>query len=206
MRWLIQKEWLLFFSDPSGALITIFMPALLALLLGTIFQPPGDGSKTRVALVDESGNPTGEAWKQVLEKRPELDVVPMSREDAISEVSRGLMLAAIVVPDDAAEHFRGKRLAEGLPPTIGFLSDPSRSLEASRVRGALRAASADLLFRSFQKDGTLTELLSELSQQMGSIPLPADLRGPLAKSLNDLAQATEPLLAHPVLKAVPRSR
>ena len=203
MRWLIHKEWLLFFSDPSGALITILMPALLALLLGSIFQPPTDGGRTRVALVESGSTPASPSWRSALENRPELEIIPLEKEEAISQVSRGLLLAAILLPEDVSEHFRGERLANGKVPSIGFLSDPSRELEASRVRGVLRAVSADLLAQSFQSGETLPLLLLGLGERLDSLPLPPGMREPIASSLEGLSVALQPLLNHPIAKAVP---
>ena len=206
MRWLIQKEWLLFFSDPSGALITVFMPALLALLLGSIFQPPADGGRTRVALVESGSIPASETWRSALEARPEFEIISLEKEEALSQVARGLLLAAILLPEDASEHFRGDRLAKGNVPSVGFVSDPSRELEASRVRGVLQAVSADLLVQSFQSGETLPLLLLGFSERLQSLPIPPGMREPIASSLEGLSVALRPLLSHPIAKAAPPIR
>lgn len=204
LYWLIRKDISIFFSDVSGALMTIIMPAALALLLGSIFQPPGDMGPISVLLVNEDQGPVGIAWEMRLRERQDLTVTVTDREDAVSLVGRGLAPMAIFVPNDASEKLSPEELSRGTMPRLSILEDPAKQVEAMRVRGVLTELSVMVVGQRLADPSFTLQLVQEGQRRLsentvGNSPRSGRLLGEILSSTEELIQpfASLPLLPIP---------
>jgi ABC-2 type transport system permease protein len=128
LRLLVRARASLFF--------TFVWPVLIAVGFGLLL---GGGSNQQstiaVAVADEDGSPASRAFVDRLATGGELDVVTMSRADALAAVRRGRRTASIIVKQGFGS--ASDRMFYGQPPEVELGIDPGRKAEAGMLEGVL---------------------------------------------------------------------
>src|SRR3954451_9778849 len=114
MRWLLLKDLQILRRSPFLVGLLIVYPIVISLLVGLALDRPPEKPKVAFANLvppGESGFSVGGKRLDVADYGPRLfsaiDPVPVrTREEAIEKVRSGKVLAAIVLPEDAAERLR----------------------------------------------------------------------------------------------------
>jgi ABC-2 type transport system permease protein len=144
MRWLLQKDLLILRRSRLLVGVLVVYPIAIALLIGlAISRSPG---KPKVAIVDET--PPGQTIK-VGSERVDVSryadqlfnqVQPVhvsSREQAVTDIKSGRVLAAVVIPHDLAA-----RISSGVTQGSIEVLYNGNALEQTLVRSALNSALA----------------------------------------------------------------
>ena len=176
--------------------MTVIMPAALALLLGSIFQPPGDMAPTSLLVVIEDEGMAGIQWQNALSKREDLNPSFVSREEATSTVARGLAPAAVFIPADATSRSQPESLSRGTVSRLRLMVDPAREVEGIRIRGILTECGADILQQRLMEPKYFQEFLLAGRQRLqnNELPLPQKNRIELEVVLQNLSDLINPLL------------
>jgi ABC-2 type transport system permease protein len=149
--WMARKELLRFLADPMGAVLTLCVPILLAVLMSTVFAPRELIDPLPLLVVHEGGGPRVAAFVERLEANPAVRVERATLEGARERVYAGDVAAAIVLPAEAESVLQPLSLFAGDSVPVEVLLDPSRSTEVDILEGVVTR-----------------EVMGQLSQELGS--------------------------------------
>ena len=160
--WLVRKELHRFRADPVGAVATLLLPAVLASLLGVLFEPPSVPPTAVVLVADEDGSDASRALVQQLAATGGLRVRPSSRSAGTAQVRGGHAPAMVVVP-----HGFGAALPEAAlvaTPEVTLVADPSRRMEVDLIRAGLQRARAATLLSYLSEPRRVADTLRRLAR------------------------------------------
>jgi ABC-2 type transport system permease protein len=179
--WILRKNLAVFFSDRRGALMVLVVPVVLALLMGTIFNP-GDGpSPIPLVVVDEDGGAGVAALIAHLAAEPSLKIEPKTATEAHDGVAAGEIGVAIrFAPGSSAKLKAASLFAGGDRDGLTLWVDPSRSTEADIVTGLLQKAMMETVFSQVTDPGQQRAFFDELRAGIGD----TNTRPELAKFLD----------------------
>ncbi len=150
--WMARKELLRFFADPTGAVLTLCVPILLAVLMSSVFAPRDLLDPLPLLVVQENaGGPRVDALIERLDLNPAVDIERTTLEDARERVFAGDAAAAIVLPPEVDGVLRPLSLFAGDSVPVEVLLDPSRSTEVDILEGVVTR-----------------EVMQQLSEELGS--------------------------------------
>lgn len=170
---LLKKDLKLLLADKRSLFINIMVPVALASFVGYLFAPHDKpASKIRVAVVDLDGSKTSKRLVKAIQNEETLKVRLLGLKKAKREIEEGDLVAAIVLPKGFSAKMGLKALFSKPKPTIELLTDPSRSLDAQVIKGALTKLVMQEVGRAFghRKQGIadLKEAAQTVDQMSGT--------------------------------------
>lgn len=165
-----MKDLKLLVRDKAAAFFTFGFPLFIAILFGVIFGGGGGSGKMKIAVVNEDGGPASLAFADDLTMDAALDVVrgrgsdsrytsiatdiiPFTRDEAIAQVRRGNVRAAVIVPKGFEEKTANMFGGGGLE--VEAVVDPSAKAEAGLLTGKLNEIGFKTMARAFNDPGVM---------------------------------------------------
>lgn len=146
--YLAVKDLAILVKDKGNLFFVFCFPVLFALFFGAIFSGMRDGpNQIVVGIVDEDQSSFSEDFTSSLRARESLEVVTLSRVDALERVRKGNLSCALFLNPGFGEELGGLFSDER---TIEMASDPARTMEMGFLQGML----VQSLFEVMQKQFT----------------------------------------------------
>jgi len=144
---LIKKDLKLFRADRRAVIVTVALPALLALMFGFIFRGARGEVHVKTQVVDLDGSPASQRLAAALAADPVLAAKPAARGEVDDLIRRGSIDVAVVIP-------RGfvARAAAGDQPAIELVAGATSAAEAGIARGRVDGAVASAISRDLGDD------------------------------------------------------
>jgi ABC-2 type transport system permease protein len=145
---LAVKDLRVLLSDKGNIFWVFGFPILFALFFGTVYAGAGKGpSGMKIAVVDEDKSEFSSSYISKLESDEALQIVTLSREDAIEQVRKGKVAAAVILKEGFGEGFEA--LFNSDDPRLEVAADPSRRMESGYLQGLLAKAQFEALGDKF---------------------------------------------------------
>ncbi|MBD5781028.1 ABC transporter permease [Pelagicoccus sp. NFK12] len=145
---LVRKDFTLFFKDKTAILLTFLVPFFVIYIVGNIFSGAGDNgglsSNIKLAIYNESGDPTANALIEGLEAEqsielirdtagPEQTRIPLDRDSIRQGIVDHDYNFALIIPQDYLKE-------DGIGLRLEFLSNPKNQIEAQIINGLVQKA------------------------------------------------------------------
>ncbi len=129
----------------KGNVFWVFgFPVLMALLFGAIFSGIGsEPSGIKIAVADEDKSKFSALYISKLESYEALEIVLLSRDEAIEQVRKGKIAAAVILKEGFGDGFEA--LFNSDEPRLEIAADPSRRMESGYLQGLLAKAQFETL-------------------------------------------------------------
>jgi ABC-2 type transport system permease protein len=129
----------------KGNVFWVFgFPVLMALLFGAIYSGAGgEPSGIKIAVVDEDNTEFSGSYKSKLESYEALEIVHLDQDEAIEQVRKGKIAAAVILKDGFGDGFEA--LFNSDEPRLEIAADPSRKMESGYLQGLLAKAQFEAL-------------------------------------------------------------
>lgn len=137
---MIRKDLQLFFSDRRSVIVSFVVPIAIASFFGSIFSGPSNNSepaRIAIAIVDQDASGVSKAILAGANTDRNLQVATPAEDEARSLVKNGKTAVAVIIPKGFGDAAGAAFFGDGEKPALGFLYDPSRSMELAMVRGVL---------------------------------------------------------------------
>jgi len=145
---LAVKDFHVLLSDKGNIFWVLGFPVIFALFFGAIFSSAGKGpTGMEIAIVDEDKTEFSGSYISKLESDEALQIVHLSRDEAIEQVRKGKVSAAVVLKEGFGEGFEAIFNSE--EPKIEIAQDPSRRMESGYLQGLLAKAQFEALGDKF---------------------------------------------------------
>jgi len=142
------KDLRVLISDRGNIFWVFGFPVLFALFFGAIYSGAGKGpSGMEIAVVNEDNSDFSNAYISKLESDEALKIVSLSRGEAIEQVRKGKVAAAIILNKGFGGGFEA--LFNRDEPKLEIASDPSRKMESGYLQGLLAKAQFEVLGEKF---------------------------------------------------------
>ncbi len=142
------KDLRVLLSDKGNVFWVFGFPVLFALFFGAIYSGIGKGpSGMEIAVVDEDKSEFSGNFISELESDDALKIIPTSRDDAIEQVRKGKVAAAVIIKPGLGDGFEALFNAD--EPRLEIASDPSRRMESGYLQGLLAKAQFEALSGKF---------------------------------------------------------
>jgi len=149
---LAVKDFHVLLSDKGNIFWVFGFPVIFALFFGAIFSSAGKGpTGMEIAIVDEDKTEFSGSYISKLESDEALQIVHLSRDEAIEQVRKGKVSAAVVLKEGFGEGFEAIFNSE--EPKIEIAQDPSRRMESGYLQGLLAKAQFEALGDKFVDQG-----------------------------------------------------
>ncbi len=149
---LAVKDFHVLLSDKGNIFWVLGFPVIFALFFGAIFSSAGKGpTGMEIAIVDEDKTEFSGSYISKLESDEALQIVHLSRDEAIEQVRKGKVSAAVVLKEGFGEGFEAIFNSE--EPKIEIAQDPSRRMESGYLQGLLAKAQFEALGDKFVDQG-----------------------------------------------------
>ncbi len=184
---LAYKDLRLLLRDRMGFFFTLVWPLALAIFFGVMF---GGGASEEphgipIAIVDEDSTEVSKAFIDSLSAAQELEVVVVSRQEALEKVRKAKVVAYVVLKKGFGEASRNPFWGE--PPVVEVGSDPSRRAEGAMVEGILMKYASRRLQEFFSNPGAQIEEIETVRTAVEcSEEMPSDLRDNLLRFFREL--------------------
>jgi ABC-2 type transport system permease protein len=156
---LAVKDLRVLLSDKGNIFWVFGFPVLFALFFGALYAGAGDGpSGMKIGVVDEDKSEFSSSYISKLESDEALQIVHLSREDAIEQVRKGKVAAAVILNKGFGEGFEA--LFNSDEPRLEIASDPSRRMESGYLQGLLAKAQFEALGDKFIDQEWMREQVS----------------------------------------------
>ena len=169
---LIRKDLRLYFTNRRALLVNLALPIVIAAFFGVLFGN-GGGEKRKtaripIAVVDQDRSPISTALVKAIGEDATLDVQSLPEADAIDQVRRGKMRAAVVIPEKFGAEAPRALFGAGTKPQITVHFDPSQSMVMAMVRGLLaQHAMRAVTQTAFSAEGA-TKVFGDFRSQVSS--------------------------------------
>ena len=181
---LAQKDLRILLRVKSGLFFTFVWPLMVAVLFGVIFSGPGEeGSKIKVAVIDEDGSRNSQEFVARLEQSKEFAAVRAGREEAIKSVRQGKVTAAVLLPHGFGE--AAGRVFYGEPPKVQVWIDPSRKAESAMLQGLLFKQAAEGVQRLLSNGSASRDMVRKALTDLNADP-DASSKGDISRFLGEL--------------------
>ena len=137
---MFRKDLQLFFSDRRSVIVSFVVPIAIASFFWSIFSGPSNNSepaRIAIAIVDQDASGISKAILEGASTDRNLKVATPAEDEARSLVKNGKTAVAVIIPKGFGEAAGSAFFGDGEKPALGFLYDPSRSMELAMVRGVL---------------------------------------------------------------------
>ncbi len=142
------KDLRVIFSDKGNIFFVFGIPIIFALFFGAIYSGAGEGpSGIKIAIVDEDKSEFSRSFISKLESDEALTIDRMSRDEAIEQVRKGKVAAAVILNKGFGDGFEA--LFNSDEPKLEIASDPSRRMESGYLQGLLAKAQFEALGDKF---------------------------------------------------------
>ncbi len=133
----------------KGNIFWVFgFPALFALLFGAIYSDAGkEPSGIKIAIVDEDKSEFSNSYISKLESEEALKISRAGRDEAIEQVRKGQIAAAVVLKKGFGDGFEAMFNSD--EPKLEIAADPSRKMEGGYLQGLLAKAQFEALGDKF---------------------------------------------------------
>lgn len=141
---LAVKDMRVLLSDKGNVFWVLGFPIIFALFFGAIYSGAGEGpSGMKIAIVDEDKSEFSSSYISKLESDEALKVVSLGRDEAIEQVRKGKIAAAVIIKKGFGDGFEA--LFNSDEPSLEIASDPSRRMEGGYLQGLLAKAQFEAL-------------------------------------------------------------
>jgi ABC-2 type transport system permease protein len=137
---LVKKDLKLFRADRRAVVVSIVLPAALALMFGFIFRGARGEVHVKSRVVDLDGSPAARRLTDALAADPVLAARPAGASEAEELLRRGSIEVAVVIPRAFVA-----RAAAGDQPAIEILASSASAAEAGLARGRVDAQVASTI-------------------------------------------------------------
>ena len=142
------KDMHVLLSDKGNIFWVFGFPVLFALFFGAIYSSAGKGpSGMKIAVVDTDKSEFSASYISKLESDEALRIVHLNRDEAIDQVRKGKVSAAVVIKEGFGGGFEA--LFNSDESKLEIASDPSRSMESGYLQGLLAKAQFEALSNKF---------------------------------------------------------
>jgi ABC-2 type transport system permease protein len=142
------KDLRVLISDKGNIFWVFGFPVIFALFFGAIYSGAGKGpSGMKIAVVNEDNSEFSNSYISKLESDEALKIVKLSRDEALDQVRKGKVAAAIILHDGFGGGFEA--LFNKDEPKLEIASDPSRKMESGYLQGLLAKAQFEALSQKF---------------------------------------------------------
>ena len=182
---LVRKDLQIFFTDRRSVVLTLAIPIAIASFFGSLFGGFGDreAAKVAVAIADLDGSTLSKRLISAVAADKALAVTQLPIDEARAAVRSGRIAVAVVMPagfgDTAVRGF----IAQGQKAEIELLTDPSKSTEASLVKGVLTGHLMEAVTQEAFTGPESRRLLDEGLQSLETSGMPAEQRDLLRRIL-----------------------
>jgi ABC-2 type transport system permease protein len=144
---LVKKDLKLFRADRRAVIVSVVLPALMALMFGFIFRGARGEVHVKSRVVDLDGSPASARLAAALAADPVLGARPAARAEVDGLIQRGTIDVAVVIPRSFIA-----RAASGDQPAIELLAGATSTAEAGIARGRIDAAVATAVAQDLGPD------------------------------------------------------
>ena len=162
LYWLVRKDLLRFFADRNGAMLTIFMPVILGMLLGMLFAPKSSSQLVHLLVIDEDQTEQSQALVTALQNHDAIKVEASDRETARNLLKTGDRKLALILPKGTGPKLTLMALFSGQKMDVPLWYDPSASAEADIATVLIMQVTMQEVGASFADPSTLTESFGSL--------------------------------------------
>jgi ABC-2 type transport system permease protein len=142
------KDLRVLISDRGNIFWVFGFPVIFALFFGAIYSGAGEGpSGMEIAVVNEDDSDFSNSYISKLESDEALKIVNLSRDEAIEQVRKGKVAAAVILKKGIGDGFEA--LFNNEDPKLEIASDPSRKMESGYLQGLLAKAQFEALIEKF---------------------------------------------------------
>ncbi len=149
-----------------GNIFWVFgFPIIFALFFGAIYSGAGKSpSGMEIAVVNEDNSDFSNAYISKLESDEALKIVKLSRDEAIEQVRKGKVAAAVILKKGIGDGFEA--LFSQDDPKLEIASDPSRKMESGYLQGLLAKAQFEALSEKFTDRKWMKDQLSQWKEEI----------------------------------------
>ena len=187
---IIRKDLQLFFSDRRSVIVSFVVPIAIASFFGSIFSGPGNNSepaRIAIAIVDQDASAISKAILAGANTDRNLKVATPSEDEARSLVKNGKTTVAVIIPKGFGDAAGTAFFGTGDKPALGFLYDPSRSMELAMVRGVLTQHVMEAVSQEMFGGDQGRQLIDRTLPRIQASPgIPADQRSSLTEMLSSV--------------------
>ena len=142
------KDLRVLISDKGNVFWVFGFPVIFALFFGALYSSAGEGpSGMEIAIANEDNSEFSNSYISKLESDEALKLINLSREEAIKQVRKGKVAAAIILNKGFGDGFEA--LFNTSDPKLEIASDPSRRMESGYLQGLLAKAKFEALSEKF---------------------------------------------------------
>jgi ABC-2 type transport system permease protein len=136
LLFLAVKDMRVLLSDKGNVFWVFGFPVLFALFFGFMWSGASEGpSGMKIAVVDEDQSEFSDSFISGLESDEALIVVHLEREEAIEQVRKGKVSAAVILNEGFGDGIEA--LFNSNEPKLEIASDPSRRMTSGYLQGLL---------------------------------------------------------------------
>lgn len=169
---LFKKDYRLFWNDKVAVSLTFFVPVMLILLFGAVFNRSSDPQGIKLGFISESNSPIAARIENTLDTMKTFRLIKTYKDDqgliktldtntVKSIIKKGELSSALIIPADAYTD-----TSSGLK--IRFYYDPRNDIEMQLVQGMLQKTIMEQMPLLFQK-GMQRQSLKYLGTQKGNL-------------------------------------
>ncbi len=138
------KDLKVLLSYKSNIFWVFGFPVLMALLFGAIYSDSGsEPSGIKIAVANEDKSEFSDSYISKLESYDALEVVHLSRDEALEQIRKGKVAALVILKEGFGEGFEA--MFNNDEPRIAIATDPSRKIESGYIHGLLAKAQFEAL-------------------------------------------------------------
>jgi ABC-2 type transport system permease protein len=146
---LAVKDLRILIADKGNMFWVLGFPLLFALLFGAVYAGAGKGpSGMKLAIVDEDKSEFSGLYITHLESEEALKISRPDREQALTQVRKGQVAAAVVIRPGFGEGFSG--FFDANDPKLQIASDPGQKMQGAYLEGLLAKAQFEVMAKRFR--------------------------------------------------------
>jgi ABC-2 type transport system permease protein len=145
---LAVKDIRVLMSDRGNIFWVLGFPLIFAFFFGAIYSDAGEGpSGMKIAVVDEDKSDFSASYISKLESNDALKVLLLNKDEAIEQVRKSKIAAAVIIKKGMGDGFEA--LFNREEPRLEIAADPSRKMESGYLQGLLVKAQFEALSGNF---------------------------------------------------------
>ncbi len=161
------KDLRVLLSDKGNIFWVFGFPVLFALFFGAIYSGIGKGpSGMKIAVVNEDKSDFSSSYISRLESDEALQIVHLSRDEAVEQVRKGKVAAAVIINEDFGDGIEAMFNSD--EPKLEIASDPSRRMESGYLQGLLAKAQFEALGEKFIDRAWMRDQISLWRNELGN--------------------------------------
>lgn len=156
---LAVKDMRVLLSDKGNIFWVFGFPIIFALLFGAIYSSAGEGpTGMKIAVVDNDKSDFSDSYISSLQSSDALEVIYLDRDEAIEQVRKSSIAAAVIINKGFGDGFEALFNSEN--PKLEVAADPSRGMESGYLQGLLAKAQFEALSNKFTDRNWMKEQTS----------------------------------------------